>query len=121
MNGLHVLMVYDDTKTNSMSGTQRAVLAGQTVRDYLESKCAAGPDGTKDYRIWPATVMDVSGEAKPWQGAFTKPRTLTAVENGKNVPIIWMYLSDGKSSEVKLIGPGDTLDSVLATLKKYGG
>jgi len=107
VDGFRVLILYESADQTKMPAAQQSILFSKTVRDYLNSHCAAGPK-VKDWRIWDKDV-DPSGEAKLWQDVMKRPR----------VGVPWIVVSNGKSG---FEGPlpanvGDT----MALLKKYGG
>lgn len=107
--GLRVLIVYESAELAKLPAAQSNVLYAKSVRDYLNSKCPAGPDGkTKEWRIWDKDV-DTAGESKLWQDAMRRPR--------KGTP--WVLISTGVGGYE---GPlPATADETLALLKKYGG
>lgn len=104
--GLRVLMVYDQKK---LTPALTDILFSKDIADYLNAKCAVGPDGkTREWRIWPSTV-DVKNETAVWKNAFNRPRTAGD----------WIIVSDGKTG---FEGPIPSSESeVLTLLKKYGG
>jgi hypothetical protein len=106
-DGLHVLIVYETE--DILSGKQNSILYGKTIRDYLDSHCAKGPDGkTSQARIWDKDT-DASGESKLWQDALKRPR--------QSIP--WIIVSNGKEG---FEGPlPATVDETLTLLRKYGG
>lgn len=74
--GFRVLLIYESNDLDKMPVSQTLVLSGQSIRQYLNSKCIMGPDGrTRDWRIWDKDV-DLSGEAKLWQTAMARERKL---------------------------------------------
>lgn len=106
--GFRVLVVYETSQT--MPQAQANILYSQEVRDYLQGKCAAGPDGkTREWRVWDKDV-DASAEGKFWQDALKVART--------SVPWIQIY-AGGKLVHSAAL-PAD-VPSALALLKKYGG
>lgn len=126
--GFRVLMVYQDSVFNTYSGNQRAVLSGEEVRNYLDTKAAVGPDGTtREYRIWDADIKGIENESKLWQAAFARPHPLTArltdPTNGtsKDVNVVWMIVSNGKEGWEGPILPTTPISEVMTILKKYGG
>lgn len=102
--GFRVLMVFANNTARPES--QKSVIYGETVRKFLEEKCVSGPDGQKEYRIYPAST-DVSEEAKLWQDAFKLPRT------GDD----WIVISNGKTGYKGPL-PANPSDA-LTLLKKY--
>jgi hypothetical protein len=108
-DGFRVLMVYETAEVSKYPAAQSAVLYSKSVRDYLNAKCAAGPDGkTKEWRIWDKDA-DPSQEASHWQAAMKRTRAGTP----------WLVVSDGKTG---FEGPlPNTVEETLTLLKKYGG
>jgi hypothetical protein len=107
--GLRVLVTYETADLGTMPRAQAAVLTNGAVRDYLNSKCATGPDGkTKEWRIWDKDV-NPAAESKVWQD-------LTARKKDK---LPWITITTDKGGfEGPLPG---TVEETLALLKKYGG
>lgn len=109
--GLHVLIVYESADLGKMSAAQQAILYAQSIREYLNTKCPAGPDGkTKEWRIWDKDVA-TDGESKLWQEAMKRPRSATPW-------IIVSNLDKGGGFEGPL--PTNVADA-LTLLKKFGG
>ncbi len=107
-DGLRVLIVYESADLAKMPPAQQSILDSAAVRGYLQEKCAKGPDGTPERRIWDKDT-DASAESKLWQDAFKRPR--------KEVP--WLVISNGKAGYE---GPlPATVDDALKLLKQYGG
>lgn len=104
--GLRVLVVYDSKGEAEYPAPQREVLYALGVREYLDAKCAPGPDGLREWRIWPAST-DPRGEA-PWlRDAFARPR--------QSLP--WLVVSNGRAGfEGPLPG---SIDETLATIRRY--
>jgi hypothetical protein len=107
--GLHVLMVYEDKELPKLPPGQYSVLYAKAVRDYLNAKCAAGPDGkTKQWRTWDKDT-NATGESKLWQDALARPRQRTP----------WIIISNGKTGYE---GPlPNSVEDALKLLKIYGG
>lgn len=107
--GLRVLIVYESAELAKLPAAQTNVLYAKSVRDYLNAKCPAGPDGkTKEWRIWDKD-SDTAGESRLWQDAMRRPR--------KSVP--WILISTGVGGYE---GPlPATVDETLTLLRKYGG
>ena len=107
--GFRVLMVYESSALAKMPISQQGVLYSKTVRDYLNTKCALGPDQkSRDWRCWDKDV-DTSNETKLWQEAMKRPR--------KSVP--WIVISDGKTGTEQEL-PID-IETTMRLLRKYGG
>lgn len=112
--GLRVLIVYDSANT-TRPGPQQSILTGITVRDYLESHCAAGPadelddrgQPMKEYRIFPDN-SDVSAVRPVFRDTFAK-------RGGKD----WLFVGNGKAGFSGPL-PNNPVEA-LAVLKKYGG
>lgn len=108
-DGFRVLIVYESAESGKIPASQQAILFTQSVRAYLNERCAAGADGkTKEWRMWDKDV-DTSAETKVWQDAMKRPR--------QQVP--WIVISDGKTGFEGPL-PGNVADT-LSLLKKYGG
>lgn len=100
--GLHVLIVYDEASKGSLSPEQTAILATDTIRDYVNGKTQGG------LRVWRSSV-NPAGDDKLWQDAFARTK-------GKELP--WIVVSNGKTgTEQKL--PAN-IDGVMTLLKTYG-
>jgi hypothetical protein len=108
-DGLRVLIVYESKALPSLPKGQISALYSATVRDYMNTHCAKGPDGkTAEWRCWDADV-DASGEPAIWQDAMKRPRT--------SLP--WVIISTGKAGYE---GPlPATADDLIALLKRFGG
>lgn len=106
-DGLKVLVVFAEDKQNNLPAGQQAILYGKEMRDFLNSKCVAGPDGkTKEFRIWDKDT-DATGESKQWQDAFKRNRT--------EVP--WLVISNGKTG---FEGPlPKTVSETIELIKRY--
>lgn len=112
VGGMRVLMVYESSK--NLPSSQQAVLDGKKVRDYLNSKCAAGDDGLKQYRIWDKDILENVPEsqltkiAKHWKVLMSRPR--------ESVP--WIYVQSPKGTFYE--GPLPTNpEQAIALLRKY--
>lgn len=106
--GLHVLIVYETADASKLPPAQQAILYGETVRTYLNSKCAADPGvgAWKAWRIYDKDV-DLSGESKLWRDAMLRPR--------QTVP--WVIVSNGRQGYE---GPlPANVDDMLALLKTF--
>ena len=110
LEGLRVLIVYESADLAKLPAGQHAVLYGEKVRGYLDSKCAVGADGrTREWRIWDKDAS-VINEAKHWQDAWARPR-------GPQLP--WLIISNGKEGYE---GPLPVaVEEMMLLLKKYGG
>jgi hypothetical protein len=108
-DGLRVLIVYESKTLPSLPKGQISALYSATVREYMNTHCAKGPDGkTAEWRCWDADV-DASGEPAIWQDAMKRPRT--------SLP--WVIISTGRTGYE---GPlPATADDLLALLKRFGG
>lgn len=90
VSGLKALIVYETGDASKLPPAQQAVLYSKTVRDFLNSKTAIGPDGkTREWRIYDKDV-DMSGETKVWQDLMKRPRA--------SVP--WIVLTDGAGTVI---------------------
>lgn len=107
--GFRALFIYESAELGKMSAQQQLVLTSQTIRDYLSSKCVAGPDGrTKEWRFYDKDT-DLSADGKVWQDAMKRPRT--------QVP--WLIVSNGKEGYEGPLPENEA--KTLELLKKYGG
>lgn len=106
-DGFRVLIIYESME--KMTPVQASILGSSKIREYLNAKCAKGPDSrTPEYRIVDKD-SDASGEDVIWQNAMRRPRTA--------VP--WLIISTGKDGYEGTL-PG-SVDETLSLLKKYGG
>ena len=103
--GLRVLVVYE----SATPGDTAKIVGSATVRDYLNAKCAKGPDGkSPEYRI---LDKDVSlANASQWvKDAMARQR--------QSMP--WIVVSNGTAG---FEGPLPTsIDATMTLLKKFGG
>jgi len=106
-DGLKVLVVFDEQNQSKLTAGQQAILYGAEMRNYLNSKCVAGPDGkTKEFRIWDKDV-DATSESKQWQDAFKRKRN----------ELPWLVISNGKTG---FEGPlPKTVSEAVELIKKY--
>ena len=107
--GLRVLIVFESAEATKLPPAQQTILYGQQMRDWLNAKCAMGPDGkTREWRIYDKDVA-MGAESKLWQDAMKRPRTA--------VP--WLIVSNGVGGWE---GPlSANVDDTMAILKKFGG
>jgi hypothetical protein len=105
-DGLHVLIVYESADLQKLPAGQLSALKSQTVRDYLDGRCAK-ENGVAAWRIWDADV-DTKESSKVWQDAMKRPR--------QSLP--WVIISDGRSGYEGPL-PGNVADT-LELLKKWG-
>ncbi len=85
VTALRVLIVYESSALNAMPPAQRAIIANQPFRDFLDSKCLPSPSGKrKEWNIWDSDVA-TSGAPKVWQDLMARPRSA--------VP--WLVVSNG--------------------------
>jgi len=104
------LIVYETGDLSRLPASQRAALYAKEIRDYLNARCAKGPDGkTAEWRLWDANV-DASAESQAWKDALARPRA--------SLP--WVVLMDG--DKVTFEGPlPATVADTMKLLKTYGG
>lgn len=104
---VRVLIVYESADLGKMPPAQQAILFSQTLRAFLDSKCAQGPKN-KEWRIYDKDV-DTRGESKIWQEAMKQPR--------QAVP--WLQISHGiNAAGMPVWSPGVLLPAdVDATIK----
>lgn len=101
VEGLHVLIVYDDQAMTTLPQSQIDVLYSTELRAYLRSK-------GNNFRVWKKNT-NPTGDTKVWQDAFARPR--------KSLP--WIVVSNGKTGYE---GPlPATVAEALALVKQYGG
>lgn len=107
--GLRVLVVYESADVSKLPPGQVAVLYSKTLRDLLNAKCPAGPDGkTREWRIYDADV-DLTGESDAWKAAMARPR--------KSLP--WIVISNGTSGYE---GPlPASVDEAVKLVQAYAG
>ena len=105
-DGLHVLIVYESADLQKLPPGQLSALKSQTVRDYLDGRCAK-ENGVAAWRIWDADV-DTKESSKAWQDAMKRSR--------QSLP--WLIISDGRSGYEGPL-PGNVADT-LELLKKWG-
>lgn len=105
--GLRVLIVYDATKETELPVSQQAIIRGKKMDDYLNAKCAIGPDGkTREFRMWPATTVLTDDVPPLWVEAMKREK--------KSFP--WLMVSDGKTGYE---GPlPQTVDQTIAIIDK---
>lgn len=106
--GYRVLIIEETADRGKLPKSQVTVLASTTLREYLNAKCAKGPDGkTPEWRQFDDDV-DLKNESSIWQAALKRERA--------SLP--WIIISTGKSG---FEGPLPTTeDDALKLLKKYG-
>ena len=104
-----MLIIEESAERNKLPPAQASILFSTEIRKYLNAKCPTGSDGkTKEWRIYDQNV-DLSGEAKTWKDAMSRPRS--------SVP--WVVISNGTTGYE---GPlPANVDETLALLRKYGG
>lgn len=106
--GFRVAIIEESADRATLPAKQLAILFSPRVRDYLNEKCAVGPSGTKEWRIFDKD-SPMSGESAIWQGVMQRPR--------RSVP--WIVISNGTTGTEEPL-PADE-ESALALLRKYGG
>ncbi len=108
--GLHVLVVYDESKMSTYDKGQLEAMRAQDVRKYLDAHCVKGADGkTPEWRQWDVKT-DASQESDTWQKAFNRLKTK---------PLPALIISNGKDGYE---GPEPkTVAEKMALLQKFGG
>ncbi len=102
------LIIYETAEATKMPEKQQQILYGQTVRDYLNSKCVVEADGkTKAWRIYDKDIS-TDADLKVWQDAMKRPRN--------SVP--WLIVSDGAKKGFEGPLPAD-VESAITLFKKY--
>jgi hypothetical protein len=106
-NGLRLLAIYDPATLGKLTPAQLDVLNSETVRGWLRSHAAVGPDGkTVESRFLPSNE-DMTNESKLWQDAFKRPRA--------SLP--WLIISNGKTGYE---GPlPATVNDMMTLMQKY--
>jgi hypothetical protein len=106
--GFRVLIVLESSDLNKLPASQVSVLTAKAVKDYLNLRCIAGPDGIKEWRMWDKDVS-TANVSKVWQDAMARPR----------ISLPWIVISNGIAGYE---GPlPATVTETLELLKKYGG
>lgn len=106
-DGLHVLIVYESADLQKLPVSQVSALKSQTVRDYLDGRCAKEGNGRAAWRVWDKDT-NTAEDLKTWQDAMKRPRA--------SLP--WVIISDGRTGYE---GPfPSTTDATLELLKKWG-
>ncbi len=103
--GLHVLIVFESGE--NLTKEHHAIVYGKKFRDYLAVKCAKGPDGSPQRRIYDQND-DLSGAPKLFKDAMKRSRGA--------VP--WIAIGNGAHWHE---GPLTTEAEVESLLKKIGG
>lgn len=107
-DGFRALFVVESADLGRLPRGQAAVLTAQSVRDYLNARCAKDANGWPGWRVWDQHV-DPSAEAAHWKAAMARPR--------KSLP--WLALSNGKTGWE---GPlPATVEETLKLLQQFGG
>ena len=84
VDGLHILITYDENKVINMPIAQQNILYSVPFRQWLDSQCTNAPDGkTKAWRMWPNSSK-TDKEAPLWQEAFKRDK--------KSLP--WVLISN---------------------------
>lgn len=87
VDGLRVLVIYDEAAESTMPRSQQEILNSPTIREWLDSHCARDATGTPEYRFWPLAVAAAVADDQPiWQ-------QLAKLER-KSVP--WLIAVDGR-------------------------
>jgi hypothetical protein len=102
-----VLIVYETGQT--VTPGQHSAMYGNRVAEFLNSKCAAGADGVKEWRVWDRD-LNLSTAPKGWQEMMNRPRTA--------VP--WLVIAGSGRLAYEGALP-KTVDETLTLLKKYLG
>lgn len=110
--GFRVLLVEEKDDRGTIPQPQLAAMFSTQVRDYLNRKCAKGPDGkTPEWRFWDKDVV-LSAESETWQKIWTA----TKPQLTKLPAVVVINGTDGKVFDM----PADEA-GLLALLKQYGG
>lgn len=110
--GFRVLIVVKEAELSKLPAGQVTALTSTAVRQYLNAKCAVGPDGeTKEWRIWDSGI-DASNESALWQDALKRAA-------GKPLP--WLIISNpGHGDGYEGALPADA-GVLLKLLQQHGG
>lgn len=85
--GLRVLIVYESSEAHLLNQTQREIIYGSKVREYLNENCAKGDDGfTADWRLLDADTKYTDPNNK-FAKALARPRT----------ELPWLIISNGET------------------------
>lgn len=105
--GFRVLMIFDAAQKAKLTESQKDVLEGREVYDFLVKNCAVDADNKQGaFRVWPSTV-NTAGTSKPWADAMKRER--------KSLP--WIVISNSRTGYE---GPlPNTSSEALELLKKY--
>lgn len=107
--GFRVLVVYEKSDLTKLTPQQHSILYGAELREYLQRKCAVGPDGkTTECRFYDQHT-DMTHESALWQAAMRRPRTA----------LPWLIVSNGKSGFEGPL-PSNVADT-MKILKQHGG
>lgn len=106
---LRVLIIEETAERHKVPSKQLVILTAKAIRDYAKEKCAKGPGGHPDFRVWDKDV-DASKDGSPaLRTMLAKPR--------QSLP--WIVITNDKT---EFSGPlPASVDETLALLKKYGG
>jgi hypothetical protein len=102
--GLHVLLTVESGE--NLTPGEQAILYGEQVRNYLESKCQKYTDGSRAFRIYEKDT-DVSEDWPVWRDAMARPRTANK----------WIVVSNGVTGYEGPL-PGSP-EEALALIQKY--
>ncbi len=107
--GFRVLIVEETAELSKMPASQVQIRTSKTVRDYLDAKCAIGPDGkTREYRIWDKDVPAQNDPSVAMKAALARPRA--------SIP--WIIISNGKAGYEGALPL--TVADTMTLLKKFG-
>lgn len=108
LSGLRVLILEETGDRQKLPSSQAAILTSTEVRAVLNTKCAKGPGGLPEFRLFDADA-DLSLQEKHWQDAAKLKRD--------SLP--WLVISDGKQGYQGPLPP--TIPDMLALIAKFGG
>lgn len=108
-SGLRVLLVYESADLPRLPREQYHALYSPNVAAYLNTKCAAGPSGTPDWRRWDDDA-DVSLAGPLFKEMLASPRA--------SLP--WVVIRGDAGIVASEPLPKNEAD-LLALLRRYGG
>lgn len=106
--GFRVLVVWDSSAQTKMKPDQLDALFADTVKDYMNTHCVKGPDGTPERRLWDTNADPSLDPSVPLKKAFARPR--------KSLP--WIVVGNGKAGWEGALPA--TVPEMMTLLKRYG-
>jgi hypothetical protein len=107
-----VAIIEEKDARGTIPPEQLAALFSTQIREYLNRKCAKGPDGkTPEWRFWDKDVV-LSAESETWQKIWTATKPQLT-----KLPALVVI----KGTEGKVLDYPANEAAALAVLKQYGG